>query len=327
MKKGFLLLLILVFASAIFAQEIKIGTVAPTGSLWETTIKEIAAEWTKISNGEITVRIYSGGTVGDEEDIIRKIKLGRLHAAALSSQGMKSISEQLFVLSVPMLIKDDNEFDYVFKKMQPTFNKELQKNGFVPLGWTNTGWVKWFTKIKVLYPDDLRQIKLAVDNTDQKAIQIWQRMGFKVIPLAFTDLMSGIYSGMAEATYLTPYAANSVGVTDYTPYMLDMPISPVYGLLAISDKAWKIINDKYKPAIVKRTSEIVEQFYPRITKIENEGLEAMKKKGLTVVSPTADSSKEWEKVVGSGVELYVKQTFSQPIYSEVKKYIDEYEHK
>ena len=324
MKKVLLSFLFTIFIATLFAQEIKIGTVAPAGSLWETTIKEIAAEWSRISNGEIKVKIYSGGTVGDELDILRKIKLGGLHAAALSPYGIKNISDDLFVLSVPMFIKDDAEFDYVLKKMEPTFNKELQKNGFVSLGWTNTGWVRWVSKTKVIYPDDLRQIKLAVDSSDQKAIQLWQRSGFKIIPLSFTDLISGIYSGMAEATYLTPYAASSLGITQNVPYMLDMTISPVYCLLAISDRGWKSINDKYKPEIMKRTSEIIGGFYSKIIKIENEGIEVMKKQGFTITPVTPEAHKEWEKVVDNSVDLYIKQTFSPKLYSEVKKYIDEY---
>ena len=328
MKKIFLFLLVLFFTAAVFAQEIKIGTVAPSGSLWETTIKEIAAEWTKISNGEINVKIYSGGFLGDEENIIRQIKLGKLQAAALSSQGIKNISEDLFILSMPMLVGNDDEFDYVFKKIQPTFNKDLQQKGFVSLGWTNTGWVKWFSKTKVLYPDDLKQIRLAVDSSDQKAVQIWQKIGFKVIPLAFTDLLAGISSNnMAEAAYLTPYTANAIGIAKHTPYMYDMPIAPVYAILTISDKAWKSINDKYKPLIKERTAAIIEQFYPKLVKIENEGLEIMKKNGLVVVPSTKESITEWEKVVNSGVDLYIKQALSPSVYSEIKQYKNEYNNK
>ena len=326
MRKYFYFFLFL-FTASLFAQEIKIGTVAPAGSAWETTLKEIAAEWTKISNGEIIVRIYSGGTVGSEDDIIRKIKLGRLNAAALTSQGIRSISNDLFALSIPMMIKDDKEFAYVFSKMQPAFDKNLQNNGFVPLGWTNTGWVKWFTKSEVLYPDDLKQIKLAVDNSDEKALQIWQRTGFKVIPLSITDLMSGIYSGMADGTYFTPYAANAIGLAEYTPYMLDLPISPVYGLLTISDRTWRRVNEKYKPALLKRTSEILAKFYDKIIAIENEGLTRMQQKGLKIVKATPDAVNEWEKVVESGVKIYIEQTITPSVYADIRKYIDEYREK
>jgi len=326
MKKIFIILFVFI-STAAFTQEIKIGTVAPAGSAWETTLKEIASEWTRISGGEISVKIYSGGTVGDEEDIIRKIKLGRLNAAALTSQGIKNISNDLFALSIPMLVKDDEEFEYVFEKIKPQFDKKLEENGFVPLGWAMTGWVKWFTKSKILYPDDLKQIKVAVDNTDDKIIQIWQNIGFKVIPLSLSDLMSGIYSGMAEGTYITPYAANAMGLAEYTPFMLELEIAPVYGLLTISDRTWRRVNDSYKPLLIKRTGEILDQFYGKITVIENEGLKVMKQKGLVSVPVTPEAVKAWEKIVEDGVTLFVDETISTSIYAEIKKYINEYRRK
>lgn len=329
MKK---MLLIFVFAlffitTNVSSQEIKIGTVAPTGSAWETTIKEIAAEWTRISNGEISVKIYTGGTVGDEADIVRKIKLGRLNGAALTSQGMKNISTDLFSLAVPFMFESDAEFDYVFTKMQPTFNKKLEQNGFVPMGWAMTGWVRWFTTKKILYPKDIAALKLAVDNSDEKAIEIWKKIGFSVIPLALPDLMSGIYSGMAEGTYILPYAASAMGISEYVPYLLDFSIAPVYALLTISDRTWRSIDDKYKPQIIERTNAILANFYERILEIENEGIEIMKQNGLVVTPITADAEKEWSDLIQDELDIYVKDTISPEISTEIRKYISEYREK
>ncbi len=167
-----------------FSQVIKIGTMAPPGSLWDTTLKEIAAEWSRISSGRIKVKIYTGGSIGNEEDIIRKMKLGRLQGAALTSQGMSNIDPDLLALSLPMKISDDDEFDYVFDRIIPSFNDTLDKKGFTAVAWTMSGWVKWFTTSRVSTPSDLAKLKIAVDNSDEKVIQIWKKIGFKVIPLS-----------------------------------------------------------------------------------------------------------------------------------------------
>jgi TRAP-type C4-dicarboxylate transport system substrate-binding protein len=182
-------------------------------------------------------------------------------------------------------------------------------------------------KTRVLFPDDLKQIRLAVDNFDQNAIQIWQRSGFRVTPLNFNDLIAGIHSGMAEATYLTPYAASSIGVANRVPFMLDMQVAPVYALLVISERAWSRINNKYKPQIIQRTEEIIDKFYERIMKVENEGLEIMKRNGLTVVPLTPAAKAEWEKFIEGAVDIYIQQSISPQIHSEVRKYIDEYRRK
>ncbi len=323
----FILLFTAVLTISGFSQVIKIGTMAPQGSLWETTLKEIAAEWSVISNGRIEAKIYTGGSIGNEEDIIRKMKLGRLQAAALTSQGMGNINPDLVSLSLPMKISDDDEFDYVFRKIIPSFNKTLEREGFTALGWTMSGWVKWFTTKPVSTPDDLRRIKMAVDNSDDKVIQIWKKVGFKVIPLALPDLMSGLYSGMAEGTYITPYAAAAIGMAELTPYMYDMPVSPLYAGLFLSSKTWKRIPDEYKDEMIKRTAVILEDFYDKMKKIEDEAIQVMKGQGLIITPQTPANTALWEETVSSGVDLYVEEMLSNGINSEMNSYIDEYRNK
>ena len=48
---------------------IKLGTLAPKGSTWETLLKQMGQEWSKQSNGQVTLRIYAGGTLGNEGDM------------------------------------------------------------------------------------------------------------------------------------------------------------------------------------------------------------------------------------------------------------------
>ena len=71
--------------SPAFAQVIKLGTVAPEGSPWHDTLLEVAQKWKALSGGTVTVRIYAGGVAGDEKDMLRKIRIGQLHATALTS--------------------------------------------------------------------------------------------------------------------------------------------------------------------------------------------------------------------------------------------------
>ena len=328
MKKILIVSLMLtVFTFTGFSQVIKIGTMAPQGSLWETTLKEIAAEWSRISNGRIKVKIYTGGSIGNEEDIIRKMKLGRLQGAALTSQGMANIDPDLLALSLPMKISDDEEFDYVFSKMIPSFNETLDKKGFTAVGWTMSGWVKWFTTKPVSTPSDLAKLKIAVDNSDEKVIQIWKRIGFKVIPLSLPDLMSGLYSGMAEGTYITPYAASAMGMAELTPYMHDMPITPLYAGLFINNKTWKRIPDRFKEEMIEGTELVLSNFYDKMKEIEDEAIEVMKGQGLEITPATPENTALWTDKVEEGVGIYVKEMLSNDMNSRMNSYINEYRNK
>src|SRR5882724_10605446 len=70
---------------------IKLGSLAPAASPWELGLKRVAAEWERISDGRVTVKIYAGGIAGDEPDMLRKVRIGALNAALVTVTGLQSI--------------------------------------------------------------------------------------------------------------------------------------------------------------------------------------------------------------------------------------------
>ncbi|MCI0426354.1 MAG: C4-dicarboxylate ABC transporter substrate-binding protein, partial [Actinobacteria bacterium] len=45
---------------------VRMGTLAPSGSSWELILRRMGVEWGQSTDGELRLRIYAGGTVGDE---------------------------------------------------------------------------------------------------------------------------------------------------------------------------------------------------------------------------------------------------------------------
>ncbi|HEX9910765.1 MAG TPA: TRAP transporter substrate-binding protein DctP, partial [Desulfatiglandales bacterium] len=70
---------------------IKFATVAPEGSTWMNTMKELDKTIREKTQGQIAFRVYAGGVAGDELDALRKIRIGQLHSAAFSGVGFGQI--------------------------------------------------------------------------------------------------------------------------------------------------------------------------------------------------------------------------------------------
>ena len=327
MKK--LLIFIYLFCSLISSYAgtvIKLGSIAPTGSLWDIKLREIAAEWKSITNGEVQLKLYMGGTVGDEDNMIRAMKVGGLNACAITAQGMKEIASDTFALCLPYIVKDDDEFEYVFDKVKADFEQALDKQGFVTLGWAMTGWVNFFTRDPVVSPADLKKEKIAIDN-DSRISKIWTELGFRAIPLSFNDLVASLYSGMIDATYVTPLAASSMGVVKIAPHMCDYRIAPVYCSFIVEKKAWNRVPAKYRDALKQRTAEIAGEFYDIMKVDEAEAVEVMKKNGLQVHSVPDAVAQEWLKLSTDGSDAFSRELISRALYDKIIAIVNEYRKK
>ena len=82
---GIAVLISLIFApSAVGGSKtttIKIATLAPEGSAWINNLNDLNAEVKKKTNNSVRFKIYPGGVLGDEKDMIRKMYVGQIHAA------------------------------------------------------------------------------------------------------------------------------------------------------------------------------------------------------------------------------------------------------
>src|SRR5512137_3066615 len=63
----------------------KIATLAPEGSSWIKTFQALNAEIMKKTGNRVQFKVYPGGVLGDETDMLRKMQIGQIHGAALTS--------------------------------------------------------------------------------------------------------------------------------------------------------------------------------------------------------------------------------------------------
>src|SRR5262245_20933791 len=80
------------------AVRIRLGSVVPKGSLWDESLQYIRQEWGRISGGAVQITIYPGGVLGDETEMVRQIRQGRIQAVGLSSVGLSRIDESVSCL-------------------------------------------------------------------------------------------------------------------------------------------------------------------------------------------------------------------------------------
>jgi TRAP-type C4-dicarboxylate transport system substrate-binding protein len=306
------------------ALTIKMGTLAPVGSPWDDACRRLAMEWSRLSEGKVELRIYSGGVVGDESDMFRKIRLGQLGAAAVSASGLQTLFNGVGVLSFPMLIKNDGEFEYVFSRISPFFERELESRGYKVLMWSYGGWAYFFSRRSVVTPDDLRRQKLWTWVGDPDEVQAWQGMGFQTVALASTDLLPGLQSGMVDAMVTSPLVAASSQWFGIASNMCGIKIAPMWGALIISVKEWARVPADLHARLLETARRIGYEIVPDIAKADEEAISVMGSYGLAINPAPKAAQAEWQAVFDKGISYLVGRSYDPVSYMIAKKYLDEY---
>jgi TRAP-type transport system periplasmic protein len=259
--------------------------------------------------------------------MIRKMRIGQLQAAIFTGMGMSYISPDVFSLSLPFLVRNDSELDYIMKKSTPHFEKLIANKGFAVVVWSKAGWINFFSTKPVIYPRDLKPLKLSVAEGDAELLQAWRVMGYNAIPLATNDLMAALQNGMVEAFYAPPLVAASFQWFGIAKHMCSIKVAPLIGGIVITKKTWDEIPADMRPKLVKSAKQIVDNLFDETNALEKNAINVMLKNGLKIHEVPSDGISLWQKEGVKGYNAYVGKTFSRELLQQLQDYLKEYREK
>jgi TRAP-type C4-dicarboxylate transport system substrate-binding protein len=320
------LLLLILMTGGLYARpiEIKLGSAAPDNSVWSDSLKKMAAEWSDISDGQIQVRIYFAG-FKDESDLIRKMKFNQLQAGIVTGFGLQVLYPNVLALSMPFLIQSAEEFDYVLEKVGPRMADEIDDTGFKLLAWAKAGWVYFYTRDPITYPEDLKKMKIASPGTEaEDLVNAMKNLGLHPVSLPSSEVLPALASGMADALYATPLAVGAMQWFGVADNMADMRVAPFLGGILISDRVWSQIPDDIKPELIESAQAIGRDLDKKIVELENDAVEQMKGYGLKVNPVPPEAVEEWKELFEQGQRQSGKNIYSREFMDYLVETIQEY---
>ena len=303
---------------------VKMATLAPEGSSWFRVLQEMGEEWRKASDGAVTLRIYPGGVAGDEDAMIRKMRIGQIQAAAITGIGLAYLEPSFYALHIPMMYESDEEFDFVRDRYAPVLERKMEEKGFVVLNWGDAGWVHFFSKDPVVTPAEAKALKLFQWSGDANLVQLYKETGFHPVPLSTNDLLPGLQTGMVNGYSSTPLVSLAFQWFGLAPNMADLRYAPLTGATVIEKRAWERIPPDLRPKLLEASRRAGLKLRAEIRRLNQEALEVMVKNGLKIQKVPPEVQAQWRKMVEDIYPRIRGKIMPAEAFDTVKLYRDEY---
>jgi TRAP-type C4-dicarboxylate transport system substrate-binding protein len=276
------------------ALRIKLATLAPTGTSYHKSLLALREAWKKTSKGTVDLIIYADGKLGGEADTVNLMNLNAVQASMLTAVGLAEIEKAVGGLqNIPMGFHDLAEVDYVGDKLRPMLEERLTRKGFAVLFWSDAGWVRFFSKRPVTYPDDLKKLKLFNWAGSPEQVEIYRSAGFNPVPLETADIMPSLQTGLIEAVPMPPVFALATQVDTRAPYMLELNWAPLVGACVIRRETWDKIPADIRPALLKSAAGTGAEIKANGRRENEESVRAMEQRGLKVTRVTPEIEAAW----------------------------------
>jgi len=217
---------------------LKFATLMPTGTTWSTLLDDWIKEVEEKSNGRIRFKMYSGGVMGDEPDVLRKIRKGQLHGGLFTGYGIGRIYSPARVLEMPFLFKTVAESDYVREQIMPDLEAGFRKNGFELLGWPEVGFIHFFSTQRITSLEDIKKLRIWLWQGDPLGEAFFKAAGINPIPLSIMDVYTQLSAkhGSIDTVYTSTFGAIALQWHSKLKYATHIPLTNAIGGVIVSNR-------------------------------------------------------------------------------------------
>jgi TRAP-type C4-dicarboxylate transport system substrate-binding protein len=328
MKKSTILFLALfsLLPALVFAQrgsrplEVRLASFMPRNSPWGQCLMRIEAEWKKVTDNTVILRVIHDEQEGNEAKVLSSLSANSNQAALFTSFGLNDICPSIMTLSAPFFIRNNSELDLAFQKVRSSLEAQINGNNFVVLAWSQGGWVNIFSTDPVFVPSDLRNLKIATNPDATKLNTAFRVMGFRLVETDMTAMPTKLANDVINAVYQNPASIAYNGLhKDRLKNMLDMPIAPFMGAIVINRVTWNKISPDHQRRLLEVTQRIASEFDSTMPRMVTSAVSMMQRDGLKVNKPSPAQERLWQAEIQKAMPSLLGATFDPILYETINE--------
>lgn len=321
---GVLFWVVLPLNSTAGTVQVKIATLAPEGSPWLQTFNLVNAELQKKTNNQIQLKIYPGGVLGDERDMLRKMYIGQIHGAVLTSSTLSIIFPEINVFQAPFLFQTSDEVDYVLKKMDLFFRKGFNEKGYRIMGWSEGGFVRLMSITPVDTLDKIKKVKVWIWEESPMARAIFDEVGVSAIPLSVPDVLVGLQTGLVDVVYAPPSGAIALQWFTKTKFMNDVPLIYLMGGIVIKNSFMEKLSPAQQDLLEESFSRHMDGLQAMVRRQNQDAMQVMADYGVKILTVSDDEVQQFKDLSAKALQKMSGSDFSQQTLNELKEHLAVY---
>lgn len=325
--KGFtipLLLLLLCYGHVVSAKVIKIATLSPDGTAWMKAMRAGAKEIKEKTQGRVIIKFYPGGVMGNDKNVLRKIRIGQLHGGAVTTGSLTSVYPDIDIYGLPYLFSNQKQVDLVRTKLDKELMMGLEKKGFVGFGLAGGGFTYMMSDGQVRTVEDVKNKKVWIPSDSDVGIAVFESAGISPVPLPLSDVLTGLQTGLVDTVFASPIGAIALQWHSKIKYVVDVPLTYLSALLVIQKKTFNKLKLIDQNIIRNVMSDVFKSINLNNQKDNISAREALINKGVEFIKLSEADMGIWLEVGKKAMnKLEEKNNYSKKMFGRLMKMVKE----
>ena len=303
---------------ALVAKTIKIATISPDGTYWMKQMRAGAKEIKEKTQGRVKFKFYPGGVMGNDGNVLRKIRIGQLHGGAVTVNTLSHSTPDTTIYGLPFLFSSLDDAASIRQTTDTMLSDEIESNGFVNFGFAQGGFTYLMSKQPIKSFDDLRQQKSWVPEKSDVGLSVYRYIGVTPISLPMSDVLTGLQTGLINNIITSPIGALALQWHTHVDYVVDLPLNYLAAMMIIDKKVFSKLSETDQATV----RDVMTRVYEKIdqqNRLDNVAArEALINQGVRFLKISDDEKNEWYKAGDFVIaEMIEKYKYSKELYKAV----------
>ncbi|MBL8682640.1 MAG: TRAP transporter substrate-binding protein DctP [Myxococcales bacterium] len=299
---------------------ISIATLAPAGSTWMNVFdawnRELRRESAKI-NQPMRLQFFAGGVQGDEAEVIRKIRAGRLDGAAVTAVGLYQIYRPALVFQMPGMFRDYGRLDRARTQLNTEISQQMSTAGFELMGWADVGQARVFSQSPVASPANLASQRPWVWSDDRAMPTFYSVINANPVRLGVPEVLSALQTNRINAVVTSPAVAVQLQWATRMTHMTDMSLYTTIGATVLGRNKFNSLTPQQQE-LLRRTGLNYHQLARgSLRRAEQAALNSLRERGVTAVAVDAAGVRAWETAFATTRQRLTGQIADAPFIERV----------
>ncbi len=296
---------------------IRYATLAPSQSAFGKILKAWGRSLKKETEGRVEFRVYSGGSQGDERDVIRKMRAGQIDSSGMTTVGLGIVVPQIRVLAAPGVIENYEDLGRVREKMDARFVEMFSKAGFVLLAWSDAGKGRIMSTVPILRPADLKAHRPWAWKDDPIFNEFLQVVGANPVRLGIGEVYPGLQTNMVDVVPASAIGAVALQWFTKLKYMSKDSFGIIVGASIVKKEKFDELSAGDQEILVSTAKRAALALDKLVRKDDAEAYQAMVRRGIEIID-TGPYRAEWEKAAKETRQRLIGRIYSKSLLAEVE---------
>lgn len=276
------------------AATFKIATVSPDGSVWMKLLRDAGKEIEAKTDGRVRLKLYPGGVMGDDRAMMRKMRVGQLQGAVVTTGVFNRIFPDLHLYNLPMQFRSLAEVDHVRPRLDAELLQGLEDAGFICMGFAEVGMAYAMATREARSLADARGLKVWTPHGDEIAAKALADFGITPVPLTISDVLAGLQTGLIDTVAAPLVGAVALQWHGPLKYVLDLPFMYIYAPMVLVKRPFERLEPEDQAVVREVLGAAVEDADARNRRDHDAVRKVLQGQGLRFLRPSPTEVQEWQ---------------------------------